>query len=177
MYHFKHCNYIAASQGFVHVPAMDTSSMGRCVFFLILALVFDVVGLILFFLGIFAPWSFWDFFVLSGPLLIFLSLVFWIFWYLGTFNSIVPSKLIIKLEALGLNPALCNWVLDGPPPGGEGRKQYLHFADPQHWGPTRVRAQPPPVLPVHPRLCGHARLQLDHQVCRRHNSSGLDYQQ
>jgi gmma-aminobutyric acid receptor subunit gamma/cGMP-dependent protein kinase 2 len=26
--------------------------------------------------------------------------------------TIVPSKLIIKLEALGLNPALCNWVLD-----------------------------------------------------------------
>jgi hypothetical protein len=24
----------------------------------------------------------------------------------------VPSTLIIKLEALGLNPALCNWVLD-----------------------------------------------------------------
>ena len=37
-----------------------------------------------------------------------------------------------------------NWVLDfhdGPPPGGEGRKQHLHFADPQHRGPTRVRLQ------------------------------------
>jgi hypothetical protein len=47
--------------------------------------------------------------------------------------DIVPSKLIIKLEALGFNPALCNWVLDfltGRPPGGEGRKQHLHFADP-----------------------------------------------
>ena len=30
----------------------------------------------------------------------------------SAFNTIVPSKLIIKLEALGLNPALCNWVLD-----------------------------------------------------------------
>ena len=28
------------------------------------------------------------------------------------FNTIVPSKLIIKLGALGLNPALYNWVLD-----------------------------------------------------------------
>ena len=27
-------------------------------------------------------------------------------------NTIVPSKLITKLEALGLNPILCNWVLD-----------------------------------------------------------------
>ena len=32
--------------------------------------------------------------------------------YSSSFNTIVPSKLIIKLEALGLNAALCNWVLD-----------------------------------------------------------------
>jgi hypothetical protein len=32
--------------------------------------------------------------------------------YSSAFNTIVPSKLIIKLETLGLNPALCNWVLD-----------------------------------------------------------------
>lgn len=51
--------------------------------FLTLAVILDVVGLALFFVGIFAPLTFWDFFVLSGPLLIFLSLVFWIFWYLG----------------------------------------------------------------------------------------------
>jgi hypothetical protein len=32
--------------------------------------------------------------------------------YSSAFNIIVPSKLIIKLEALGLSPALCYWVLD-----------------------------------------------------------------
>ena len=32
--------------------------------------------------------------------------------YSSAFNTKVPSKLIIKLEALGLNPTLCNWVLD-----------------------------------------------------------------
>ena len=32
--------------------------------------------------------------------------------YSSAFNTIVPSKLIIKHEALGLNSALCNWVLD-----------------------------------------------------------------
>jgi hypothetical protein len=32
--------------------------------------------------------------------------------YSSAFNTIVPSKFIIKLEALGLNAALCNWVLD-----------------------------------------------------------------
>ena len=30
--------------------------------------------------------------------------------HISAFNTIVPSKLIIKLEDLGLNPALCNWV-------------------------------------------------------------------
>ena len=30
----------------------------------------------------------------------------------SAFNTIVPSKLVIKLETLGLDPALCNWVLD-----------------------------------------------------------------
>ena len=32
--------------------------------------------------------------------------------YSSAFNTIVPSKLVIKLETLGLNPALFNWVLD-----------------------------------------------------------------
>uniref|UniRef100_A0A8C7H559 Alkylated DNA repair protein AlkB homologue 8 N-terminal domain-containing protein n=1 Tax=Oncorhynchus kisutch TaxID=8019 RepID=A0A8C7H559_ONCKI len=32
--------------------------------------------------------------------------------YSSAFNTIVPSKLIIKIETLGLDPALCNWVLD-----------------------------------------------------------------
>ena len=34
--------------------------------------------------------------------------------YSSAFNTIVSSKLIIiKLEALGLNPTLCNWALAG----------------------------------------------------------------
>ena len=32
--------------------------------------------------------------------------------YSSAFNTIVHSKLIIKLGALSLNPNLCNWVLD-----------------------------------------------------------------
>ena len=51
----------------------------------------------------------------------------------SAFNTIVPSKLTIKLEALGLNPALCNWVLDyltDRPQMVKVRKQHLHFSDP-----------------------------------------------
>ena len=36
--------------------------------------------------------------------------------------------------------------LRGMPPGGWETTP----SDPQHWGPTRVRSQPSPVLPVHP---------------------------
>ncbi|KAG5279852.1 hypothetical protein AALO_G00082260 [Alosa alosa] len=67
---------------------------GRCILFLVLAVICDVVGLVLFLVGILAPLSFWDLFVLSGPLVIFLSLVFWIFWYLG--NLTVPYKELVK---------------------------------------------------------------------------------
>lgn len=57
---------------------------GKCTsLFVSIAVILDVTGLILFFVGIFAPLSFWDFFVLSGPLLILISTVFWIFWYMG----------------------------------------------------------------------------------------------
>lgn len=63
---------------------------GRCLLFFFLAILLDTVGLIVFFIGIAAPFSFWDFLVLSGPILVFLSLVFWIFWYLG--NLEVPTE-------------------------------------------------------------------------------------
>ena len=32
--------------------------------------------------------------------------------YSSAFNTIVPSKLVIKLKTLSLDPTLCNWVLD-----------------------------------------------------------------
>lgn len=67
-----------------------TSYIGRCLLFFFIAVLLDVVGLILFLIGVFAPFSFWDFLVFSGPLIIFLSLVLWIFWYLG--NLEVPLE-------------------------------------------------------------------------------------
>ncbi|NWH74555.1 TM238 protein, partial [Piaya cayana] len=63
---------------------------GRYSVIFLLAVLCDVVGLIILFLGIFAPLSFWDFFVYLGALLLAFSLLFWIFWY--TFNIEVPFK-------------------------------------------------------------------------------------
>ncbi|KAK9534573.1 hypothetical protein VZT92_007012 [Zoarces viviparus] len=69
-------------------------------FFLSLAVILDVVGLILFFVGILAPLSFWDFFVLSGPLLIFSSLIFWIFWYVGNLTVTEEELNLVKPDML-----------------------------------------------------------------------------
>ncbi|NXX46695.1 TM238 protein, partial [Tricholaema leucomelas] len=63
---------------------------GRCPLILLLAVLCDVVGLIILFVGIFAPLSFWDFFVYVGALLLAFSLLFWVFWY--TFNIEVSFK-------------------------------------------------------------------------------------
>ena len=74
--------------------------------------------------------------------------------YSAAFNTIMTSKLI-KLEALRLNPALYNWVLDflmGRPQVVKVSNNISTSLTIQHWGSTSVRAQPPPVLPVHPRL-------------------------
>jgi hypothetical protein len=32
--------------------------------------------------------------------------------YSSAFNTIVPSKLIVKIRTRGLNTSLCNWILD-----------------------------------------------------------------
>ncbi|NXP11303.1 TM238 protein, partial [Thinocorus orbignyianus] len=54
---------------------------GRCAWILLLAMVCDAAGLIILFVGIFAPLSSWDFFVYLGSLMIAFSLIFWVFWY------------------------------------------------------------------------------------------------
>jgi hypothetical protein len=72
--------------------------------------------------------------------------------YSSVFNTVVPSKLIVKLRALGLNTSLCNWILDiltGHPQVVRVGKQHICHADPQHRGPSGVCAQTLPVIPVH----------------------------
>uniref|UniRef100_A0A3B3SH56 Transmembrane protein 238 like n=1 Tax=Paramormyrops kingsleyae TaxID=1676925 RepID=A0A3B3SH56_9TELE len=80
----------------------------RCLFFFILALVFDIGGLVIFLLGIFASFTFWEFFVLTGPIIIFLSLIFWIFWYLGNITAcLLPKNRQSRLNHVNLGHQLC----------------------------------------------------------------------
>ena len=62
--------------------------------------------------------------------------------YSSAFNTIAPLKLITTLRTLGLNTSLSNWILDFLTgwPGGKGRQQHICHADPQHGGPSGVRA-------------------------------------
>ena len=72
--------------------------------------------------------------------------------YSSAFNTIVPSKFITKLRTLGLNTSLSNWILDFlMPPAQVVRvgNNTLRHADPQHGGPSGVRSQSLPVLPLH----------------------------
>ena len=82
--------------------------------------------------------------------------------YSSAFNTIVPSKLINKL-----NTSLCNWILDFL----TGRPQVVRVGNNTsamlilNTEASRMRAQSPPVLPVHSLLHGQARLQHHHYVC------------
>ena len=72
--------------------------------------------------------------------------------YSSAFNTIVPSKLNTKLRILGLNTSLCNWILDFL----TGRPQVVRVGSNTsntlilNTSTPGVRAQSPPVLPVHP---------------------------
>lgn len=70
------------------------------ILFLSLAVFLDVAGLLIFLVGIFAPLNYWDFFVFSGPLLIFLSLIPWIFWYMGNLTVSEEELNLVKPDIL-----------------------------------------------------------------------------
>uniref|UniRef100_A0A5F8GLP2 Transmembrane protein 238 like n=1 Tax=Monodelphis domestica TaxID=13616 RepID=A0A5F8GLP2_MONDO len=67
-------------------------SLGHCIPILLLAVLFDVVGLILLLLGILASLNYWDFLVYTGSLFLAFSLVFWISWY-SLSLKVCPEKL------------------------------------------------------------------------------------
>uniref|UniRef100_A0A668AKX1 Transmembrane protein 238 like n=1 Tax=Myripristis murdjan TaxID=586833 RepID=A0A668AKX1_9TELE len=94
---------------------MAHNCVGKCAPLFFLAIVFDVVGLAVLLVGIFANLHldgqfYGDFLVYTGSLIIFLSLVWWLLWYTGNIqvkqtNKIPPFSLPSSTSS---NP--------GPPP-------------------------------------------------------------
>lgn len=77
---------------------MGQACCGRCGLFLVAALVLDVAGLALVLAGAvgkptLAGCSFEGFLVLSGALLLFLSLLCWLFWYSGNLRGVPAEEL------------------------------------------------------------------------------------
>ncbi|KPP63129.1 transmembrane protein 238-like [Scleropages formosus] len=62
--------------------------LGRCSCAFWLAVAFDLLGLVVLLLGVFANLFFYDFLIYAGAIIIFLSLIWWVFWYTG--NMEVP---------------------------------------------------------------------------------------
>lgn len=70
------------------------------ILFVVLAAVLDVAGLVIFLVGIFAPLTYWDFFIFTGPLLIFFSLIPWILWYMLNLTVSEEELNLTKLDIL-----------------------------------------------------------------------------
>ncbi|XP_054615057.1 transmembrane protein 238-like [Dunckerocampus dactyliophorus] len=66
--------------------------LGRCVCCFWLAVAFDVIGLLVLLIGVFVNVFFYDLLIYAGAIVIFLSLVWWVFWYSGNIE-VLPAEL------------------------------------------------------------------------------------
>lgn len=70
---------------------MELPCIGGCVTLFFLAIAFDVIGLVILFVGIFADLRkngvfYGDFLIYSGSLIMFSSLAWWLMWYIGNIH-------------------------------------------------------------------------------------------
>lgn len=57
--------------------------LGNCACAFWLAIAFDIFGMLILLTGVFANVFFYDFLIYAGAIIIFLSLIWWVFWYTG----------------------------------------------------------------------------------------------
>lgn len=89
-------------------PVMETSSsgVGRCKCSFWFAVAHDILGVIIIMVGVFGGLVIHDLFVYAGAIIIFLSLIWWVFWYSGNID-VPPEELeddvgLLKLKNRGL---------------------------------------------------------------------------
>ncbi len=88
--------------------------------------------------------------------------------YSSAFNTIVPTKLAVKLSDLGLNTSLCDWIqyfLTARPQVGESQPVHLQLHHPERRSPTGLCPEPSALLSIHPRLCVLSQLHFYCQIC------------
>ncbi|XP_068452177.1 transmembrane protein 238-like [Clinocottus analis] len=84
--------------------------LGRCACCFWLAVAFDVVGLLVLLTGVFVSVFFYDLLIYAGAIVIFLSLIWWVFWYSGNIE-VPPAELeddvgLLKKDKGGLSGAV-----------------------------------------------------------------------
>ncbi|KAK5855607.1 hypothetical protein PBY51_007270 [Eleginops maclovinus] len=77
--------------------------LGRCVCCFWLAVAFDIVGLLVLLLGVFVNVFFYDLLIYAGAIVIFLSLIWWVFWYSGNIE-VPPADLEDDVGLLKKDP-------------------------------------------------------------------------
>lgn len=65
--------------------------LGRCTCCFWAALAFDTVGLSILLIGVFVTVFFYDLLIYAGAIIIFLSLIWWVFWYSGNIEVAVAE--------------------------------------------------------------------------------------
>ncbi|KAI3373201.1 hypothetical protein L3Q82_006516 [Scortum barcoo] len=88
---------------------------------------------------------------------------------LQAFNTIIPQQLIVKLDQLGTNTSLCNWLLDfltGRPQAVQVGRNTSSITTLNTGAPQGCVLSPPPLHSADPRLHTVIQLQPPHQVRR-----------
>ncbi|KAL1779158.1 hypothetical protein HispidOSU_012227 [Sigmodon hispidus] len=76
------------SQKGVDLTEMRSGTLGHCRHFFWLGVAFDAVGVAVLFTGVFANLLFYDMLLYLGSIVIFVSLLWWIFWYTGNIEAL-----------------------------------------------------------------------------------------
>ncbi|KAM3859840.1 uncharacterized protein ACN63O_016376 [Diretmus argenteus] len=93
-------------------PVMERTygGVGRCKCSFWFAVVHDVVGVFIMMVGVFGGLAVHDLFIYAGAIVIFFSLIWWVFWYSGNID-VPPEELeddvgLIKLKSRGIGRAV-----------------------------------------------------------------------
>lgn len=97
----------------VHVePVMERKfgGVGRCKCSFWFAVAHDILGVFIMMVGVFGGLVIHDLFIYAGAIIIFLSLIWWVFWYTGNID-VPPEELeddvgLTKLKNRGLSQAV-----------------------------------------------------------------------